>query len=65
MIKGIVKTWDNLKGWGFVTDEESGNDYFMHISKIRKGQTVKKGSQVKFDIEQGPKGPQAKNITLY
>ena len=31
MIAGIVKTWDSIKGWGFVTDDEYGEDYFIHI----------------------------------
>ena len=65
MITGIIKTWDSNKGWGFVTDDDYGDDYFVHISKVRKGQTIRKGSKVKFDTEDGPKGPQAKNITLY
>ena len=64
MITGIIKTWDSNKGWGFVTDDY-GDDYFVHISKVRKGQTIRKGAKVRFDTEEGPKGPQAKNITLY
>ena len=65
MITGIIKTWDSNKGGGFVTDDDYGDDFFVHISKVRKGQTIRKGSKVKFDTEDGPKGPQAKNITLY
>ena len=63
MIAGIVKNWDRLKGWGFIKGDD-GIDYFLHISKIRAGQTVREDSQVRFDITEGQRGPEAENVTL-
>ena len=64
MIAGIVKNWDKLKGWGFIKGDD-GIDYFLHISKIRTGQVVRENTQVKFDVIEGQRGPEAENVTLY
>ena len=63
MAKGTVKWFNDQKGYGFVTPE-NGKDVFVHHSAI-KGEGYKslaEGAQVKFDIEQGPKGEQATNV---
>jgi len=64
MIKGKVKKFDYSKGWGFIEDDD-GYDYFFNISHVRKGQTVRKGSRVKFDVIETAKGSEAQNITIF
>ena len=64
MLKGTVKVWNQMSGWGFISSED-GEDYFLNIKHIRKGQSIRIGSRVKFDAEEGHKGPQAVNVTLY
>jgi len=61
---GYIKTWKELEGWGFIEDEE-GFDYFFHQSRLRKGQQIKVGEKVKFDVEEGQKGPEARNVTKF
>jgi CspA family cold shock protein len=63
MITGIVKNWDASKGWGFIEDED-GYDYFINISNVRKGQKLKIGAHVKFDVFQGQRGDEAENVSL-
>jgi CspA family cold shock protein len=64
MATGIVKWFNDSKGFGFITPESGGDDLFAHFSAIQ-GQgfkTLKEGQRVEFDITQGPKGQQASNI---
>ena len=63
MANGKVKWFDDRKGFGFITTE-SGDDIFVHHSAIQGGgfKTLRDGQDVSFDVEQGPKGPQAKNV---
>lgn len=62
-VKGIVKWFNEGKGYGFITPDE-GPDVFVHFSAILSEgfKTLTEGQQVEFDVEQGPKGPQAKNV---
>lgn len=63
MAKGIVKWFDDKKGYGFIEKEEGG-DVFVHHSGINMGgfKTLDEGDQVTFDVEQGKKGPAANNV---
>ncbi len=61
MKTGIIKMWDGVKGFGFIEDDD-GWDYFLNISKVRKGQTIREGDKVKFDVFEGQKGPSAVNV---
>ena len=60
---GLVKWFNSDKGFGFITTEE-GNDVFAHFSAIQTDgfKTLDEGQKVTFDVEDGPRGPQAVNI---
>ena len=62
---GTVKWFNNSKGYGFI-EQEDGPDVFVHYSSITgEGyRSLNEGQQVEFDIEDGPKGPQAANVAL-
>ena len=64
MISGIVKNWNPSQGWGFVEGDD-GEDYFLHASKVRSGQTITNKCRVKFDVSEGQRGPEAENVTLH
>lgn len=63
-MNGTVKWFNAEKGFGFITSEE-GNDVFVHFSQINKDgyKTLDEGEKVTFDVAEGPKGPQAENVT--
>jgi cold shock protein len=63
MARGKVKWFNNQKGYGFITPEE-GKDVFVHFSALQgEGyKSLEEGQEVEFEIEQGPKGEQAKNV---
>ena len=63
MAKGKVKWFSNQKGYGFITPE-SGDDVFVHHSAIQGDgfKTLQENQEVEFEIEDGPKGKQAKNV---
>lgn len=64
MATGTVKWFNPTKGFGFVTTEE-GKDVFVHFSAIQGDgfKTLEDGQAVNFDLEDGPRGPQAINVT--
>ena len=65
MSEGTVKWFNAEKGFGFITPDEGGADIFVHYSAVQsKGfRTLEEKQRVSFDIVQGPKGPQAANVT--
>lgn len=63
MANGIVKWFDDKKGYGFIENDEGG-DVFVHHSAIKMSgfKTLAEGDRVAFDIEQGRKGPAAADV---
>lgn len=69
MNNGTVKWFNAQKGYGFITNEGTGEDVFVHFSAINTDgyKTLEEGQKVTFDIEQDPKNSQklrAANVTL-
>ena len=69
MNKGTVKWFNAQKGYGFITNESTGEDVFVHFSAIVSDgyKTLEEGEKVTFDIEQDPKNSKklrAANVTL-
>ncbi len=65
MATGKVKWFNDAKGFGFIEQEEGGKDIFVHFSAIQDEgfKTLREGQEVSFDVVEGPKGPQATNVT--
>lgn len=64
MSKGVVRRFNNQRGFGFISDAD-GNDVFVHYTGINgEGfKSLEEGQEVEFDVVQGEKGPQAVNVT--
>lgn len=58
MVTGVVKWFNNAKGYGFVTPDDGQQDIFVHFSAIEMEgyRTLKEGQRVQFEVEEGPKG---------
>ena len=63
MISGILKMWKEAEGWGFIEGDD-GDDYFVNIANVRKGQKMQTNIRVKFDVTQGHRSPEAENVSL-
>ncbi|NOX42232.1 MAG: cold-shock protein [Gammaproteobacteria bacterium] len=66
MATGTVKWFNDSKGFGFITPEDGSKDVFVHFSAIASDgfRSLAEGQSVTFEVEDGPKGPQATQVTV-
>jgi CspA family cold shock protein len=64
MAQGTVKWFNAEKGFGFIAQEDGGDDDYEHYSAIQSQgyKSLDENQKVEFDVTQGPKGPQAENV---
>ncbi|WP_299109951.1 cold-shock protein [uncultured Winogradskyella sp.] len=62
MIKGTVKFFNDAKGFGFITEEGSNKEHFVHISGLVD--EIREGDSVEFDLTEGKKGLNAVNVKV-
>ena len=64
MATGTVKWFNDSKGYGFISPDDGSKDVFVHFSAIGGSgfKSLAEGSKVEFEVEDGPKGPQATNV---
>lgn len=63
MERGTVKWYDEVKGYGFITSDVGKKDLFVHSSNVNNlERALETGDRVEYEIGEGPKGPQAKNV---
>jgi CspA family cold shock protein len=65
MATGTIKWFNEAKGFGFISQADGGADVFVHFSAIQGSgfKTLAEGQQVTYEVENGPKGPQASSVT--
>ena len=64
-IKGTVKFYNDMKGFGFIQPENGDKDVFVHVSKLDSiGGTLQEGQPVMFETIQGKKGLEAQNLEM-
>ncbi|MEM6107734.1 cold-shock protein [Mycobacterium sp. 050272] len=66
MTQGTVKWFNNDKGFGFIAPDDGATDVFVHHSEIQGSgfRSLEENQRVQFEINQGPKGPQAVQVTI-
>lgn len=66
MVTGTVKWFNESKGFGFISPADGTEDVFVHFSAIEGGgfKTLAEGQAVSFEVEKGPKGPQAARVSV-
>jgi len=67
MSTGTVKWFNSTKGFGFITPDDGGKDLFVHYSDIQADggyASLDEGQKVEYDVAEGEKGPNAKNVVV-
>jgi CspA family cold shock protein len=62
MSKGTVKFFNETKGFGFIKENESNNEHFVHVSGLID--EIKEGDEVEFELKEGRKGMNAVNVKV-
>lgn len=62
MKEGIVKFFNETKGFGFITPNDGGAEVFVHVTGLT--QNIRENDHVSFDVQEGKKGPNAVNVKL-
>ena len=67
MVSGVVKWFNNAKGFGFIEPQDGGDDIFVHYSAIKSDgyKTLSEGQKVEYEAEQGPKGYHATEVQIH
>lgn len=67
MLQGQIKFFNDVKGFGFITPENSSKDVFFHFSGMKDGKEVSKndkGKNVTYELKDGKNGPEAENVVI-
>jgi len=66
MVSGTVKWFNDSKGFGFISPSDGSDDVFVHFSAIQSAgfRSLAEGQAVQYEVEKGPKGPQAAKVIV-
>ncbi|RDI10445.1 cold-shock protein [Flavobacterium sp. AG291] len=62
MQEGTVKFFNEEKGFGFITPSKGGKEIFVHASGLKE--SIRENDEVRYDVEEGPKGLNATNVVI-
>lgn len=62
-LKGTVKFFNDAKGYGFIKESVSGNEYFVHVTELQ-GDKIYEDDEVSFELAEGKKGKMATNVRV-
>jgi len=65
MTTGTIKFFIEDKGYGFITEDGTETDYFVHISNVNGDTDLQEGDTVEFELAEGKKGLNAVNVSVY
>jgi CspA family cold shock protein len=64
MSTGKVKFFNEEKGYGFVIEDETNNEYFVHITEVSNADVLKEGDTIEFEVAESEKGKNAVSVTV-